>query len=100
MTTQHVVAHDNWVDSVNDQISQGFWNLVGGFVWCGVLVTGVGAFSGYVSTPQGQEVAPLMVEHAVAANVNTWKAAGTLLKGIGQVPLRFLRLYTIHCWCD
>ena len=83
--TQHVVAHSNWVDSVNDQISQGFWNLVGGFICCGALVTGAGALSGYMATPQGEPVAPLMVEHATAANVNTWKAAAALVQGVGEL---------------
>ena len=74
--TERVVVKNNWVDSMNDQISEFFGTCAGYFVLGGVLVTGWGCLAGFTETPKGQDPAPQMVEQTIKAHTETWKAIG------------------------
>ena len=72
MANERVIVKDNWVDALNDQISEGVATIFGWFVLGGVAVTGLGMVSGYMETPKGQDPAPLMMEHTMTAHQATW----------------------------
>ena len=72
MATDRVVVKDNWVDAVNDQISEFTATCVGWFVLGGMIVTGAGMAAGYMSTPQGQDPAPVMMERVAEYHQATW----------------------------
>ena len=75
-----VVVKDNWIDATTDKISEFGWSCVGWFVLGGMAVTGVGAVSGYMSTPQGQDPVPLVMEHTTEAHAVTWEFIGTTIE--------------------
>ena len=48
-------------------------------------MTGVGAASGYLQSPQGQSEVPYMVEGIKEAHVNSWKTIHFVVKTTGEV---------------
>ena len=72
MATERVIVKDNWVDALEDQISEGLSTALGLFILGGMAVTGLGMASGYMQTPKGQDPAPLMVEQTKAVHKATW----------------------------
>ena len=86
MATERVVVKDNWVDAVNDQISEFTATCVAWFVVGGMAVTGAGMASGYLSTPKGQDPAPLMMERVTDYHQATWSwtfdAVGSIIKAV------------------
>ena len=72
MATDRVVVKDNWVDAVNDQISEFTATCVGWFILGGMIVTGAGMATGYMSTPKGQDPAPVMMERVAEYHQATW----------------------------
>ena len=78
--TDRVVVKDNWVDAVNDQVSEFFGTCMGFVLLGGLAVTGCGMASGYMSTPKGQDPAPLMVQHTVEAHRVTIAAGITFVE--------------------
>lgn len=71
---EHVVVKKNWLESLEDSLSKWFWmGFVGGSLMGGAILTGVGAIHGYVTTPQGDNVFPGMVNSVKNVHVFAWK---------------------------
>ena len=82
--TDRLVTKNSWEEAVGDSMSEFFWSCVGCFVLGGFLVSGAGAFMGYVNTPQGEEPASNMMSTAVEYNKNVWNAVFFTVRAAGS----------------
>ena len=79
MSYNRVIVKNKWEDAATDAFSYFFWTCFAWFVFGGMVVTGLGAWHGYVNTPKDQDPAPAMMREAGNFNVAVWKFIGGAL---------------------